>query len=201
VPKPPLSRVAIELVVVLVGLFAVMRFVPLDSRWFVAVTALACVLATSYAVYGALRMPGAAKWWGFLWGGRYADDLALGVWNTGLLFVASLIPVAAVKCVGIRTPSVLHPVAYLFWCVIQDFLFYSLILRGIERLTNGYLIGHTHLAVWLTAALFGLSHYPMLGFMALTGLIGVFWGYLFLRTHLLWPITGCHFLLGLLIMS
>ena len=53
----------------------------------------------------------------------------------------------------------------------------------------------------VTAVLFGLSHYPMAGLMAVTALIVVFWGYIFYRAHLLWPITVLHFLLGLLVMS
>jgi membrane protease YdiL (CAAX protease family) len=41
----------------------------------------------------------------------------------------------------------------------------------------------------------------MLGFMAVTALIAVFWGYIFIRTRLLWPVTFLHFLLGLLVMT
>lgn len=198
-PKPSFARVGAELVVVLVGLFAVVTFVPLSSKLFPWTCGAACVLAGGYAVYGAARRPGAARWWGFTWGGKYEDDLARGLWNTGLLFLAALVPVAAVKCL-VRTPSVLHPVAYLVWCFVQDFLFFSLILRGVERLTAGKLVGHKHLAVLLTAVLFGLSHYPMSGFMGVTALIAVFWGYIFLRTRLLWPVTLLHFLLGLMVM-
>jgi hypothetical protein len=203
-PKPSFARVTAELVVVLVSLFAVVAFVPLSSWKFPWVCGAACVLAGVYAIHGVMRRPGAAAWWEFTWGGRaerHEDDLAVGLWNTGLLAVVSLVPIAAIKCVRVPTPSVLHPAAYLLWCVIQDFLFYSLVLRGIERLTAGKLPGHKHLAVYATAALFGLSHSPMLGFMGVTALVGVCWGYLFLQARLLWPITACHFVLGLLVMS
>jgi uncharacterized protein len=122
------------------------------------------------------------------------------VWNTGLLFLAAIIPTGVVTYV-VHWPDILHPAAYLFWCVIQDFLFFSLILRGVERLFAGKVLGHRHLAVVLTAGLFGLSHYPMWGFMAVTALIAVFWGYIFIRTRLLWPVTFLHFLLGLLVMT
>ena len=199
-PKPSFTRVTVELLVVLAGVSAVVAFVPLSSRWFLAVSGSACVLAVLYAVYGVLRIPGAAAWWGFTWGGRYADELARGIWNTVLLFLAALLPVALVKCLNVATPHPGHPIGYLVWCVVQDFLFFSLVLRGFDRLLSGKMAGHQHLAVVVTAALFGLSHFPMVGFMAVTALIAVFWGYIFFRTHLLWPITGLHFLLGLLIM-
>ena len=126
--------------------------------------------------------------------------MARGLFNTGLLFVGSLIPIAVVKCL-VRTPTVLHPAAYLFWCFAQDFLFFSLVMRGVERLSSGSVVGHRHLAVWITALLFGLSHFPMYGFMLATAIIAVFWGYIFLRSRLLWPVTASHFVLGLMVMS
>ncbi|MGL6073522.1 MAG: lysostaphin resistance A-like protein [Fimbriiglobus sp.] len=204
VRKPSVARVTSELVVVLAALFAVVIFVPLSSRLFSWVCGAVCVLAGGYAIHGVVWRSGVAAWWGFTWGGRpdrHEDDLASGLWNTGLLAVVSLVPIAALKCLAVPTPSVLHPVAYLLWCVVQDFLFFSLILPGFERLTDGKLPGHRHFAVFATAVLFGLSHSPMMGFMVVTALIGVCWGYLFLRTRLLWPITACHFVLGLLVMA
>lgn len=198
--KPSFARVTAELVVVLVGLFAVVTFVPLSSRWFPWVCGAACLAVAGYAIHGVYRWAGAAAWWGFTWGGRHADELAKGIWNTGLLFVVSLVPVGLVKCL-VNTPTVLHPIPYLFWCVGQDFLFFSLVLRGLERLLSGRFVGYRHVAVFITAALFGLSHFPLFGFMAVTALIAVFWGYIFFRTHLIWPITVLHFLLGLLVMA
>ncbi|MEO2088172.1 MAG: CPBP family glutamic-type intramembrane protease [Gemmataceae bacterium] len=198
-PKPSRGRVVAELVVVLLGLAAVIAFVPLSSRWFPWVCGAACGLAGGYAVYGAVRRPGAAAWWGFTWGGRSEDDLAAGVWNTALLFLAALVPIGVVRYLVTR-PTILDGGSYLLWCVIQDFLFFSLVLRGLDRLLDGKLAGHRHLAVSATAALFGLSHYPLAGFMAATALIAVCWGHIFFRTHLLWPVTVLHFLLGLLVL-
>ena len=189
-----------ELIVVLFGLFVMVVFVPLASPWFVVATATACVLASGYAVYGASQLRGAAMWWGFIWGGKSEDDLARGLFHTGSLFVVALFPIALVKCL-ILTPTVPHPVAYLFWCFIQDFLFFSIVLRGFERLTAKSVVGYRHLAVWITAALFGLSHFPMSGFMLVTAVIAVFWGYIFQRSRLLWPVTASHFVFGLMVMS
>ena len=155
---PSRARAAGELTVGLIGLFAVVVFVPLSSPRFVAAVAIACCAVTAYAVYGATRFEGAAKWWGFVWGGQRHDDLARGLFNTGLLFVGSLVPIAMVKCF-IRTPVVPHPIPYLFWCFAQDFLFFSIVMRGIERLSAGSVAGHRHVAVWTTAFLFGLSHF------------------------------------------
>ena len=200
VPQLSIARVAIELTVVSVALFSVVIFVPLSSSRFVVVTAVACLLATGYAIYGATRIRGAAKWWGFVWGGKYEDDLARGLFHTGVLFILALFPIAVIKC-GIRTPQVTSPPAYLLWCFAQDFLFFSIIFRGIERLTPKWVVGGQHLAVWVTALLFGLSHFPLYGFMIATAGIAVFWGYIFQRSRLLWPVTALHFLLGLIVMS
>ncbi len=199
-PKPSRGRVAVELAVVLIGLAAILAFVPLSSWKFPWVCGAACVLAGGYAIYGVARRPGAAAWWGFTWGGRDADDLAAGMWNTALLFLAAIIPTGVVRY-GVTRPMILDGGSYLLWCVVQDFLFFSLILRGIDRLLDGHLPGSRHVAVFLTAVLFGLSHYPLTGFMAVTAVIAVCWGYIFVRTHLLWPITVLHFLLGLLVLS
>lgn len=200
VPQPSIVRVAVELIVVLVTLFAVVIFVPLSSRRFVIVTAVACFFTTGYAIYGAIRIRGAAKWWGFVWGGKYEDDLARGLFHTGLLFILALFPIAVIKC-GIRTPTVASPPAYLLWCFAQDFLFFSILFRGIERLTPKWVVGGQHLAVWATALLFGLSHFPLYGFMIATVGIAVFWGYIFQRSRLLWPVTALHFILGLIVMA
>ena len=200
VPQPSIARVVLELIVVSVALFAVVIFVPLASRWFVIVTAVACVFATGYAIYGAIRIRGAAKWWGFVWGGKYDDDLARGLFHTGLLFILALVPIAVIKC-GIRTPTVTNPLAYLLWCFAQDFLFFSILFRGIERLTPKWVVGSQHLPVGVTALLFGLSHFPFYGFMIATAGIAVFWGYIFQRSRLLWPVTALHFLLGLIVMA
>ncbi len=199
-PKPPVGRVTVELIVAVSGLFATVLLAPLSSRWFVLATAIACGVAVGYAIFGAIRLPGAAAWWGFVWGGKDEDDLARGFFQTGLLFFASLVPIALMKC-SIRTPAVSHPAAYLLWCFVQDFLFFSIIERGLERLTSGKVVGHRHIAVAGTALLFGLSHFPMVGFMLATGLIAVVWGYIFQRSRLLWPVTASHFVLGLIVMS
>lgn len=199
VPRPSVARAAVESVVVLAGLAAIVAFVPLNSRWFVAATAAAGALAAGYALHGVARRPGAATWWGFVWGGRDAEDLARGLYHSGLLFAVALVPVVAVKCL-VRTPTVVHPGAYLFWCFVQDFLFFSLVLKNGDRLLADSVAWHRHFAVWGTAALFGLSHFPMTGFMLVTAVVAVFWGYIFLQCRLLWPVTVSHFALGLMVM-
>ena len=103
------------------------------------------------------------------------------------------------KCL-VRTPTVVHPGAYLFWGFVQDFLFFSLVLKNGDRLLADSVAWHRHFAVWGTAALFGLSHFPMTGFMLVTAVVAVFWGYIFLQCRLLWPVTVSHFALGLMVM-
>lgn len=198
-PKLSAARAAGELTAVVAGVSAVVVFVPLTSRWFVAATASAGLLAGGYAWYGAARVRGAAKRWGLVWGGKDAENLARGLYHSGLLFALALVPAFAVRCL-VRTPTVPHPAAYLFWCFVQDFLFFSLGLRAIERLTSGRVAWHRHLAVWATAGLFGLSHFPLGGFMLGTAALAVFWGYIFLQCRLLWPVTLSHFTLGLMVM-
>jgi hypothetical protein len=200
VAKPSYLRVVLELGVVILALALVVAFLPLSSPYFPWVCGTASMVTSGYALFGLSRWKDSAAWWGFVWGGRDEDELAKGLLYTILLFLGALIPVGVVKCL-VKTPAVLHPVAYLFWCIIQDYLFFCLILRGLERLLEGNLVGHRHLAILITAGLFGLSHFPLVGFMGITAVIAIFWGYLFFQMRLIWPLTGLHFLLGFLVMS
>ncbi len=197
--KPSVGRAAGELVVVLAGMVGIVALVPLTSPWFVAATAAAGAVAAGYALHGVARRPGAAKWWGFVWGGSDDEGLALGLYRSGVLFAVALVPVVAVKAL-VRTPAVPHPLPYFAWCFVQDFLFFSLVLKNLARLTAGSIAWHRHFAVWGTAVLFGLSHFPLAGFMAVTAVVAVFWGYIFVQCRLLWPVTLSHFALGLMVM-
>ena len=145
--KPSVGRAAGELVVVLAGLVGIVALVPLTSRWFVAATAAAGAVAAGYALYGVARRPWAAKWWGFVWAGTDDEGLALGLYRSGVLFAVALVPVVAVKAL-VRTPAVPHPLPYFAWCFAQDFLFFSLVLKNLGRLTAGSIAWHRHFAVW-----------------------------------------------------
>jgi hypothetical protein len=57
-------------------------------------------------------------------------------------------------------PSVNDPLGYLFWCAVQDFLFFALVQKNLQERVPG------PVAVLVTALLFGLSHYPYGIFMA-----------------------------------
>jgi len=199
-PSPPLvpagaghttRRKMIELGGVLAGVLAVVLISPLTRPSYLVVTAGAIAGLALYILYGLVRIPGAARRWGFIGHPRRADGVARGaVWAVGLV-AAAVAPVVALR-VLLPHPVLIYPEGYLLWCLIQDFAFFSLFLRNLLDLVP------RHLAVWMTAALFGLSHYPYFGFMAATGVLAVLWGYLFDSSRVIWYVTLPHALLGVL---
>ena len=191
-------RKVAELAVVLAALAAVTLLYPLSHAHFWVPSLAFCVASVAYAVYGLRVLDGAARRWGFVpQRGRERGIVQGGLWAL-LSFVAALIPVVAIRAAVhmgyIALPRIDGTAGYLAWCVVQDFIFFSLVLRNLLDFTN------RHLAVVLTAGLFALSHYPFGGMMIATGAVALCWGYVFLLGRLLWLVTIPHMVLGLLIM-
>lgn len=191
--RPPLRQV-LEPAAVVAGLVGVVLFAPLDSRWFPTAVLILGAGAVGYAVFGLARFDGAAEDWGLVPPPRSDLEVVHGCLGTGILALVSLAPIGVLHLLVARPPMG-HPAAYLGWCAVQDFVFFSLFLRNVAGLVT------PHPAVALTAVLFGLSHYPLDGFMVATGLVAAAWGYVFLYCRLLWVVTASHFLLGLLVLA
>jgi membrane protease YdiL (CAAX protease family) len=104
-------------------------------------------------------------------------DYAYGLVVITMVFVAGIGPIIAMRFFDAPMPNPGGPWRYLAWCSIQDFIFFSLILRGLVDLINPYA------AIFITAALFGLSHLPNYELVVGTVFIAAAWGYLFLASR------------------
>jgi hypothetical protein len=192
----PTGRSLAEALVPATLLALQVAFTPLGSLHFPAVAAAGGALAVSYAVFGLCRLPGAARRWGLI-PPRWADDhdFVRGCVVVGSLFAAGVVPILAVKMLDVPLPT---PVGgawvYLGWCVVQDFVFFSLILRGLADLI------HPVAAVPIAAGLFALSHSPHPEMMGLTALVAVAWGYLFLASRWLPFVLASHWVMGVLLL-
>jgi hypothetical protein len=187
-------RHLIEPIAVVTGLALVVAFAPLESTRFPDVVPVAATGTFAYAVVGAIWFRGAAEEWGLVPPPRSDLEVVHGCLGMGVLTLVSFAPIVMVHLLKTR-PAMSHPVTYLVWCAVQDLLFFSLFLRNAAGFVT------VNPAVFLTAALFGLSHYPHGGFMYVTGLVGIVWGYVFVYTRLLWVVTASHFLLGVLVLA
>ena len=191
--EPTNLRTAGELFVALAGLAAVLLFAPLGSEHFGVAVGACCVAIFVYAGYGLSRRPGTAARWGLL-PGLDSDGWYFGCLYVGILLNISLMPILVVKWLLVL-PAPAGAWSYFLWCAVQDFVFFALIQRDLEDLT------HPALAVPVAAGLFGLSHYPLTEFVALTTLVGLLWGYLFLATRALFLVTLTHWLMGVMVLG
>ena len=198
-PPYPTRRKVTELVAVVAVLAAVDLFYPLNSPRFWIPTAFICLAAGAYAVYGLRHFPGAARRWGFVYQRNREHGIMQGALWVLLSVLGATAPVVAIRAAvaaGYLTmPAFTRPEPYLVWCVVQDYVFFALALRNLLDFTN------RHVAVWLTALMFGLSHYPFDAFMIATGTVAVCWGYVFATSRFIWLVTGSHFVLGLMVLA
>jgi hypothetical protein len=189
-------RAVIESLVPLSILGAVIAFAPLNSSQFPIVAIVACVAVVIYAIYGLWRLPGSCERWRLLPPPlEQADAFGRGCLLMAGLIVLGLIPIAVVKFFEVPMPYSGGPWLYFFWCIIQDFIFFALIMRSLEEMM------HPTLAIALTATAFGLSHYPHWGLMAMTALVAGAWGFLFLTSRWLPYVTLAHWTMGFILLA
>jgi membrane protease YdiL (CAAX protease family) len=169
------------------------KLTPLGHPYFPYVAGILCAATIGYAIYGLLRLPQSSQRWQLLPPRSYdGDELAFGCMFIGTFFLAGLIPIVVIKAFDFSLPRPAGGAwAYLLWCLVQDFIFFSLILRGLTDLV------HPFLAISVSAILFGISHYPNLQMVAVTMFAGGAWGYLFLAARWLPLVTLSHWVMGL----
>ena len=121
-----------------------------------------------------------------------------GLHWTLLLVATSVLPILFLRALVAHGYVTLPPIkalsGYLIWCVVQDFLFFSLVLRNLLDFVN------RHVAIVATAGLFALSHYPFYTFMGGTALVAFCWGYVFATSRVIWFVIVAHWILGLMIL-
>jgi membrane protease YdiL (CAAX protease family) len=184
----------LEVAAFVAGLGSVVVLAPLGSRWFGPAVAACCLLTFAYAGHRAATCPDVWRRWGLVPANRSAEGCLRGCLVVALACLLGMVPAALVRFF-MPVPAVAGAGSYLVWCLVQDFLFFAFLLRNLEDLT------HPAVAILATAALFGLSHYPFAGFMAVTALVAGLWGGLFLTTRSLPLVTLSHWLMGLIVLD
>lgn len=185
---------AAELIATLGGLFVVVAFVPLFSRWFGLAVMIAIIASVGYAGIAGHRDKTNWERWGFAHPKKAEEDTLYGCQFIGWLFILSVAFIIAAKAM-LHIPGVSEPGWYFLWCIVQDFLFFGIVLGGLEKRLGAMP------ALGLTAFLFAASHYPLTGFMVLTGLTALCWGYLFQKTRWLPLVILSHWFMGVCLMG
>jgi membrane protease YdiL (CAAX protease family) len=191
-----ITRAACEASIPPVLVLLMVFFVPVGNSWFPLVAAVLSVFVVGYAVIGLIVLKDSSRRWQLTppW---WADGkhYAYGFLFVATLFVAGLGPIFAIRYLQVPMPNPGSPWRYFAWCVIQDFVFFSLVLRGLVDLINPYV------AIGITAILFGFSHFPNYELICGTILTALAWGYLFLASRWLLFVVISHWAMGLLLLT
>jgi membrane protease YdiL (CAAX protease family) len=190
----PTHRKVWECAAAITGVGLIVFALPLGSSGYLALCVAASATALAYAAYGVWRVPGTPRRWGLIGNPRRAEGIARGFGWAFLMTAAGVVPVAVGR--GLVThPPLAFPPLYSLWCIVQDFVFFSLLLRN--------LLDHMPkwAAVALAAAMFALTHYPFGEMMAVTAGAALVWGYIFATSRVLWFVFLPHLLLGYVLLS
>jgi membrane protease YdiL (CAAX protease family) len=194
VPPYPLYRTVWECTAVMTGVGLIVFALPLGSRGYLELCVAVSAIATVYGAYGLWRVPGTPRRWGLIGNPRRTEGIVYGFGGAALMTALGAVPVVVGRSL-IAHPPLAFPPLYSLWCVVQDFVFFSLFLRNlVDRIPKS-------LAVGLTAILFGLSHYPFTEMVTLTAVAAVVWGYIYATSRVLWFVLVPHLLLGYLLLG
>lgn len=191
-----------EVGVVVLALICMALFAPLGTVQF---QRSALVFGGALLVYAVLKIclvKNAAARWGLpfsgksrpVWNMSSSGDETTGFVTVGGLFLAGLVPIFLLK---LFFPLELQVSAaiYFTWCIIQDLIFFAIVLTSLESLTN------SSIAIVGAAVLFGASHYPFWPLAVATMLIGTVWGYTFVQTRSFVWVLVSHFIMGLCLLG
>lgn len=148
-----------------------------------------------YAIVGLIALERSGRRWQLTPPGGTTPDYAFGFVAIMLVFVAGIGPIVEIRFFEVPVPNAGGPGRYLAWCLVQDFVFFSLILRGLVDLVNPIP------AIFITAVFFGMSHLPNYEMVVGTMMIGMAWGYLFLASRWIAFVVVSHWVMGLLFLS
>jgi len=195
--SPSRFQSSLELVGFAVGFAAwVGTNVAWDTYHPAAFAIISSVVATYAAMYFILH-PRAYRYWGFRLPDR-VEGACTGAGVAAALLVAALlaaVPVPGVRGLGLPTLCA-SPSVYLLWCIVQDFVFFSVLTGHLRKLglTPAVVIG-------ASALCFAISHLPFLGFTSITFFGGLLFAWMYVRGRCLYAVTACHWLLGLAILG
>lgn len=194
---------ALEFAAVALGVLLLILFAPLGSSSFAKAIAWTTGAAVIYACLRITINPSIAAHWGLPfcrsfgpadWSTTEYDD-SFGYRAIGGFAAMSLMPVLFLRLLSPLTPTAPDAVQYLIWCLVQDFVFFSLGLGGLLRFTS------SNVAIPVVAGLLALSHYPHWDLAGVTLLAGMCWGLIYERSKSLALVTASHWLLGMLLLG
>ena len=192
----------IEMSVVLLALGFVVFATPLGGQAFETAAIIFSAGLGLYAILKVCFVKGAGARWGLpffraarpVWSlGSMSEDYA-GFVTVGGTFLVGMVPIIILKLVFPMELQV-SSAAYLSWCVIQDLVFFAIVLTNVESIAG------SSVAIGVAAVLFGASHYPFWPLMVATALIGVVWGYIFIQTRSFGWVLLSHFVMGLCLLG
>ena len=194
---PSRSQSSLELVGFAVGFAAwVGTNVALDT-YHPAAFAIVSSVVVSYASMYFVLHPRAGRYWGFRLPDR-VEGLSVGAGVAAALFVALLVgavPVPGVQGLGLPTLCA-SPAVYLLWCIIQDFVFFSVLTGHLRKLGL-----RPWTVIGTSAVCFAFSHLPFLGFTSITFFGGLLFAWMYVRGRCIYAVTACHWLLGVALLG
>ena len=192
----------VEISVVLLALGYVVAAAPLGGQAFQTA---AIIFSSGLGLYAILKVSfvkGAGARWGLpffrtarpVWSlGSMSEDYA-GFVTVGGTFLVGIVPIILLK-LAFPMELQVSSAAYLSWCVIQDLVFFAIVLTNVESIAG------STIAIAIAAVLFGASHYPFWPLMAATTMIGAVWGYIFVQTRSFAWVLLSHFVMGLCLLG
>jgi membrane protease YdiL (CAAX protease family) len=193
-PPYPIYRQVWESTAVLLGVSLIVLAVPLGTPGYLVLSVSTSVVIPLYVAHGLWSVPGAARRWGLVGNPWRAEGIARGIYWAVAMITLGALPVIVGRELVDKPPMVARSV-YFLWCLVQGFVFFSLLLRNLLD----------HIPQWaaipLVAMVFGLSHYPFGALIAVTAAAAFVWGYIFSVSRSLWLVYVPHWLLGYLLMS
>lgn len=171
-------------------------FLPLTHPQIINAAIVASAVVALYLLVGLTLLHDSRQRWHLLpptWNDRKC--YLYGAVGLLLIFAVGVGPIFALRQFDVHMPNPGSPWIYLAWCTIQDFVFFSLILRGLSDQFN------SHVSIWITAILFGISHFPSIEVMIGTLFIAAAWGYLFLKSRWLLFVIASHWFMGWMLLA
>ena len=190
-PRPPTTR-RLELAAAL--LTALGKIVFMDTLdWRAPYIATAVLGWIGYVVYQSRREPGVLRYWGL----KDTDfrRSSLRLLPVALLLTAAFFAAGSYFQTSVADRTLLYVLLlYPIWGIVQQFIVLGVFARNLEDGFGGRVPAWA--VIFITAALFGLIHYPFPLLMLATFFLGLVYCWLFLRGYSLIALGIYHGLLG-----
>lgn len=172
------------------------KFVFMDLlQWKLVFILIALFCWTAYVIYQNRRLPGILEYWGFR-----TDNFSLVM---KMILPFGLFSVIAFFIIGFWLTTInmswhIVPVMILYpiWGAIQQFLVIALVAGNLNDFKN--LRVNKTIIIFITAALFGLLHYPFYWLILGTFVLALLYGFIYLRSRNLYVLGLFHGWLGAL---